>query len=101
LLRPLELSGEKQLGSESRRRIGSKCISYLVRKPMSFRHSTGMEARWFANWRDRAPGVFKGIWPTLIELWMLAILVAFFMIRVVNSSLGQEILGKLTSGHLR
>lgn len=59
----------------------------------------GPESRRSSGIGKRAIRKLRPVWPVLIELWMLAILVAFFVIRVVNSNLGRRILAKLASGH--
>jgi hypothetical protein len=39
--------------------------------------------------------ILRRVWPTLVELWMLAIVVAFFVIRIVNSNLARRVLAEL------
>jgi hypothetical protein len=46
----------------------------------------------------RAPFI-KNIWPRLIELWLAAVLIAFFVVRVLGSSTAQRILNTLGHRH--
>lgn len=38
------------------------------------------------------------LWPALIELWMAGLLAAFFVIRILGSSVGQRLLARLGHG---
>jgi hypothetical protein len=50
-----------------------------------------------------SPQQFPGarvLWPRLIELWLAAVLVTFFVIRVLASQTAQRLLGRFTHSHL-
>ena len=74
--------------------------SYSSRRPTSVSNAATSETGRVASPRERFIQTVRSIWPIVIELWMLAILLAFFVIRVMNSNLGRTILAKLVSGHL-
>lgn len=41
------------------------------------------------------------VWLVLVNFWVLAVLVAFVVIRLVGSSFGQSIVAKITHDHFR
>jgi hypothetical protein len=47
----------------------------------------------------RAPAILSAIWPRLIEAWMVVLLLAFFVIRILGSSVGQRFLAHLGHRH--
>jgi hypothetical protein len=48
--------------------------------------------------RDVTPG---GFWSLIIDLWLTAIVTAFFLIRVLGSHLGEQFLSRIFHLHLR
>lgn len=48
----------------------------------------------------RQPWVAKVLWPRLMELWILAVLVMFLVIRVLGSQTAQRLLGGLHHSRL-
>lgn len=49
--------------------------------------------------RLRRHDAWKILWPVLIDVWIFGVVAAFFVIRVVDSSLGQRVLAKILRGH--
>lgn len=41
------------------------------------------------------------LWPRIIEVWIGAVLVTFFLIRVLGSSVGQHLLNRFLLSHSR
>ena len=46
------------------------------------------------------PGVARALLLRLIELWLAAVLVAFFLIRVLGSHTAQRLLGGIRRSHM-
>jgi len=42
---------------------------------------------------------FRNLWPRIIDVWIGAVLVAFFLIRVLGSSVGQHLLNRFLPSH--
>jgi hypothetical protein len=47
----------------------------------------------------KLPALLQTLWPRLIELWLAAVLVTFFIVRILGSSFGQRILNSLWHAH--
>jgi len=51
--------------------------------------------------QPRRREAWKSLWPVLIDIWIFGVVAAFFVIRIVDSNLGQRVLAKILRGHFR
>jgi len=58
-----------------------------------FPEKVGEPRKWFSE--------AGALWPRLIELWLTAVVVAFFLIRVFGSQTGKRLLNGLGHSHFQ
>ena len=49
--------------------------------------------------QEDSPAIGKRLWPALVQLWILASIAAFFVIRVLGSQTAQRLLAELQHRH--